>query len=112
MSTKKESSEPEEIELRKIYLKVNDLSYKDDSLVVDLVRFLQEKLASIQIERNGNELEISAPLSMPKKTIKLRIRKFLYKNNLKENFRPISYKIDEKDGYEIHEKKQVEFTYY
>ncbi len=112
MSTKKESSEPEEIELRKIYLKVNDLSYKDDSLVVDLVRFLQEKLASIQIERNGNELEISAPLSMSKKIIKLRVRKFLYKNNLKENFRPISYKNDEKDGYEIHEKKQVEFTYY
>jgi len=112
MSTKKESSELEEIELRKIYLKVNDLSYKDDSLVVDLVRFLQEKLASIQIERNGNELEISAPLSMSKKIIKLRIRKFLYKNNLKEIFRPISYKIDEKDGYEIHEKKQAEFTYY
>ena len=111
MSNKKGSSEPEELELKKIFLKVDDLSYKDDSLVIDLVRFLQEKLANLQIERNGNELEISAPLSMSKRIIKLRIRKFLYKNNLKEDFRPISYKQDEKDGYEIHEKKQVEFTY-
>ena len=112
MAKKKGVSELEELELKKFYLKVNDLSYKQESLVVDLIRFLQEKLANIQIERDGNEIEISIPPSMSKRAIRLRIRKFLYKNNLGEEFRPISYIEDEKEGYEIHEKKRVELEYY
>ena len=112
MSSEKNSAKSVDLEIKKLYLKVNELSFRDDSLVVDLIRFLQEKLSGIQILRDGNELEITAPASMAKKTIKLRIRKFLYKNHLKDEYRPISYIDDDKDGFEIKERKKVEFTYY
>lgn len=112
MSSKRNAPETDELAVRKVFIKVRDLSIRDQSHILDLSRFLQEKLAGILIREDGDTLEITAPASMSKRIIRLRIRKFLYKNNLNDDFRPISYLDDEKDGYEIHEKKKVGLTYY
>ena len=107
MSSNQKGSEMDELAVKKVFINVKDLSYRDASLIIDLSRFLQEKLTGILIREEGNLLEITAPASMSKRTIRLRIRKFLYNNKLNDDFRPISYLDDDKDGYEIHEKKKI-----
>jgi len=97
---------------KKIIVNVRDLSFKSEQAVVDLIRFLAEQLPQIDLVRNGNELEITAPEKMSKKVIRLRIRKYLHRKGLKEEFRPISFKNDENEGYIIKEKKVIQLTYY
>ena len=60
----------------------------------------------------GNEIEIMVPIQTSKRVIRLRLKKFLYKKNLDEDYRPISYKDAQKDGYMVKKKKIYEFTYY
>ncbi|MFX1426406.1 MAG: 60S ribosomal protein L22 [Promethearchaeota archaeon] len=91
---------------------VRDLSFKSDQHVEDLVRFLAEMLPQIDIDRDGNEIEISMPESLSKRALKLRIKKFLYKKGLSKDFRPISLKSGEKEGYTVKEKKIIEISYY
>jgi hypothetical protein len=95
-----------------IIINVKDLSFQREDIVVDLIRFLSEQLPQIQITREGNELFCEAPADFSKRSIRLRIRKFLYRRDLKEDFRPISLNHPEKDGYTIKERKVIEFTYY
>ena len=101
MAKKKPSKKPKIT--KTIFVDVKELSFKSDQHVDDLIRFLKEHLPQL-------EIIMSAELS--KRAIRLRIKKFLYKKNLKETFRPILYKTDEKDGYSIKERKVFEFSYY
>ena len=100
------------VNTKKIYINVRDLSFKSEQYVVDLIRYIAEELPQIDIVRNGNEVEITAPHKMSKKVIRLRIRKFLHRKVLTEEFRPISFKQDEKDGYTVKEKPAVQLSYY
>ena len=52
------------------------------------------------------------PEKLSKRAIKLRIKKFLYKQGLDNDFRPISLKTADKDGYIIKEKRILELSYY
>ncbi len=110
MAKKKPSKKPKIT--KTIYVEAKDLSFKNDQHVDDLIRFLKEHLPHLEIARNGNELEIIMSADLSKRAIKLRIKKFLFKKNLKETFRPILYKNEEKDGYSIKERKTFEFSYY
>jgi hypothetical protein len=101
------------VNTKKIFVNVRDLSLgKSEQYVVDLIRYLIEQLPQINLERTGNELEITLPIKISKKVIRLRIRKFLYQKGLTEEFRPISFKTDEKDGYIVKEKKIIQISYY
>jgi len=91
---------------------IRDLSFKSEQIVVDLTRYLAEQLPQIEIIRNGIELEVHMPEKMSKRVIRHRIRKFLYKKALNEEFRPISLNDGNKDGYFVKEKKQIQLTYY
>ena len=63
---------------KNIVLDVKDLvNFGKDQYVDDLTRFLAEMLPQIEIKRNANELEIIMPQKLSKRTIRLRIRKFL-----------------------------------
>ena len=95
-----------------IYINVKELSFKSDQHVDDLIRFLKEHLPQLDISRSGNELEIIMSAELSKRAIRTRIKRFLYKKNLKETFRPILYKTDEKEGYSVKERKVFEFSYY
>ncbi|MFX1376012.1 MAG: hypothetical protein ACFFA0_09390 [Promethearchaeota archaeon] len=99
-------------ESKEFTINVKDLSFKSDQHVEDLVRFIAESLPQIDIERVGNEIAISMPLTLSKRTIKLRIKKFLYKKGLNKDFRPISLKSADKEGYTVKEKKIIELSYY
>lgn len=97
---------------KEITVNVKDLSFKNDQHVVDLIRFMSESLPQITINRSGNDLEITMPSKLSKRTIKLRIKKFLHKNGLKEEFRPILLKTMDKEGYSVKERKIIELSYY
>ena len=101
-----------EDESKTITVFVKDLSFKSDQHVVDLIRFLAEALPQINLDRDGNELKVSLPLSLSRRALKLRIKKFLYKKGLSKDFRPISYKSNDKEGYSIKEKKIIDLSYY
>lgn len=101
-----------ETETEKIIIRVRDLSFKNDEHVGDLIRFLSEKLPQLELTRKGNEIEVLKPRSLSKRAIRLRLRKFLYKRNLKDDFRPISLNEPNKHGYTIKEKREVQITYY
>lgn len=76
------------------------------------MRFLAELLPQINITRDGNEVEVLMPEKLSKRVLKLRIKKFLYKKGLSKDFRPISLKSEDKEGYTIKEKKIIDLSYY
>lgn len=99
-------------ETKIITVNVKDLGIRSEQIVVDLIRFIAEQLPRADLKRSGNEIEVSLPATTSKRAIRLRIKKFLYKKNLDEEYRPISYKEGQKDGYMVKEKKTYQFTYY
>jgi hypothetical protein len=98
---------------KNIVIDVKDLiSFGKDQYVTDLTRFLSEMLPQIDIAKNANELEITMPQKLSKRTIRLRIRKFLHQNGLYNEYRPISITESDRSGYMIKQKKKIEITYY
>ncbi|MHA2391907.1 MAG: hypothetical protein ACXAEX_08045 [Promethearchaeota archaeon] len=95
-----------------ITINVKDLSFKSDQHVVDLVRFLAEALPQIDLNRDGNEINVEMPLDLSKRALRLRIKKYLYKKGLNKDFRPISLKTADKEGFTVKEKKILELSYY
>jgi len=93
-------------------INVKDLSFKSEQHVLDLIRFLSEALPQIILNRNGNDIGVEMPNKLSKRALRLRIRKFLHKKGLYNDFRPISYKTTESEGYIVKEKKIVELSYY
>ena len=83
-----------------------------DEYTNDLMRSISEMLPHIDVNRKGNELELTAPPNFSNRTIKLRIKKFLHQKGLKDKFRPVSYRADDKTGYMVIEKKIIELSYY
>ncbi|KKK54152.1 hypothetical protein LCGC14_3087620, partial [marine sediment metagenome] len=81
-------------------------------LVIDLIRFLSEALPQITLNRQGKKIEVEMPIKLSKRALRLRIKKFLYKKGLHEDFRPISYKSSDIEGYTIKEKKVIQLSYY
>jgi len=95
-----------------ITINVRDLSFKSEQYVLDLVRFLSEALPQINLNRDGNKIEVEMPKKLSKRAIRLRIKKYLYKKGLHEEFRPISLKSADTDGYTVKEKKVIQLSYY
>lgn len=95
-----------------ITINVRDLSFKSEQYVVDLIRFLSETLPQINLNRDGNKIEVEMPNKLSKRAVRLRIKKYLYKKGLHEEFRPISLKSADTDGYTVKEKKIIQLSYY
>ena len=95
-----------------ITINVKDLGIRSEQIVVDLIRFIAEQIPQADLKRTGNEIEVMVPMKTSKRVIKLRLKKFLYKKNLDEEYRPISYREAQKDGYMVKQKKTYQFTYY
>ncbi|MFX1312351.1 MAG: hypothetical protein ACFFHD_07035 [Promethearchaeota archaeon] len=93
-------------------INVKDLSFRNEQHVIDLIRFLSELLPQINLERDGNDINVEMPIALSKRALKLRIKKFLYKKGINKDFRPISLKSIDSEGYIIKEKKTVELSYY
>ena len=95
-----------------IVINAKELSFKNDQLVDDLLRFLLETLPQLKADRNGTDIEIEMPIKLSKRVVRLRIKKFLYKKGIDNDFRPISLQTADKDGYTVKEKKILELSYY
>ncbi len=95
-----------------ITINVRDLSFKSEQYVLDLVRFLSEALPQINLNRDGNKIEVEMPKKLSKRAVRLRIKKYLYKKGLHEEFRPISLKSADTNGYTVKEKKIIQLSYY
>ena len=80
--------------------------------MIDMIRYLAEVLPQITIERYGNELEVKAPSKLSKRAIKLRIKKYLYRKKIDNDFRPIAYIDPDKEGYIVKEKRLYQLSYY
>ena len=93
-------------------INIKDLSFKNEQYVLDLIRFLSEALPQITLNRNGNDISVEMPNKLSKRALRLRIKKFLHKKGLYNDFRPISYKTTENEGYIVKEKKMIELSYY
>ncbi|MFW9900705.1 MAG: hypothetical protein ACFFDY_05390 [Candidatus Thorarchaeota archaeon] len=93
-------------------INVKDLSFKNEQYVLDLIRYLSEALPQITLNRTGNDISVEMPNKLSKRTLRLRIKKFLHKKGLYNDFRPISYKTTENEGYIVKEKKIIELSYY
>ena len=93
-------------------INVKDLSFKNEQHVLDLIRFLSEALPQITLNRNGNDISVEMPNKLSKRALRLRIKKFLHKKGLYSDFRPISFKTTENEGYIVKEKKIIELSYY
>lgn len=93
-------------------INVKDLSFKSEQYVLDLIRYLSEALPQITLNRTGNDISVEMPNKLSKRTLRLRIKKFLHKKGLYNDFRPISYKTTENEGYIVKEKKIIELSYY
>ncbi|UCC20900.1 MAG: hypothetical protein JSV62_06370 [Promethearchaeota archaeon] len=87
-----------EVKTKAYTINVKELSFKNEQHVLDLIRFLSEALPQITLNRNGNEIDLEIPNRLSKRALKLRIKKFLFKNGLHNDFRPISFKTDETEG--------------
>jgi len=94
------------------YINIKDLSFKSEHFVIDLMRYLSEALPQINVVRFGNELEIETPKTLSKRAIKLRIKKYLFRKKIDNEFRPIAFIDPDKDGYIVKEKKIFEISYY
>lgn len=99
-------------EVKSFTINVKDLSFKSEQHVLDLIRYLSEALPQITLDRNANDINVEMPNKLSKRTLKLRIKKFLHKKGLYNDYRPISYKTDETEGYIVKEKKLIELSYY
>ena len=94
------------------YINIKDLSFKSEHFVIDLMRYLSEALPQINVVRYGHELEIETPTTLSKRAIKLRIKKYLYRKKINNEFRPIAFIDPDKDGYIVKEKKIFAISYY
>ena len=101
-----------EVKTKLLTINVKDLSFKNEQLCVDLTRYLSEALPKINLDRDGNDIKVEMPYKLSKRALRLRIKKFLYKKGLHEEYRPISYKSADVEGYAVKEKKIVQLSYY
>jgi len=99
-----------------IIVEANELNYKKgfsgNELIEGLARFLAEALPKLKITLNGTNVEIEKPQSLSKRAIKLRIKKYLYKKGIDNDYRAIAIVSQDKEGYIVKEKKTLELTYY
>ena len=96
-----------------IYIRASETTTKwKEDFTNELTRLISEMLPLVDVKRNGNRIEIETPSNFSKRTLKLRVKKFLHQKNLKEDFRVVSYNTSEVEGYQIIEKKIIELSYY
>ena len=99
-------------DIKNYIVEAKELGYKSNQLIEDLIRFLSEALPKLKFTLNGSNIEIEMPKKLSKRAIRLRIKKFLYKKGIDNEFRPISIISADKEGYIVKEKKSLELTYY
>lgn len=82
-------------------INVSKLSISQESLVDQMVQFISEHLQSKEITKDGKTVQVTVPVNITQKMLKLQLNKFIYQTGLKSEFRLISMQKDGKNGYQF-----------
>jgi len=94
--------------MAEIRVDISELKAEGDDVIKELADFLREK-AGVEVETTVNEIVLKAEeSSLPKKQLRVLLRKYLHKAELKDYFRVIGGKentliIKERKIYEVEE---------
>ncbi|MHA1611078.1 MAG: hypothetical protein ACTSYU_03410 [Promethearchaeota archaeon] len=89
------------IELTLYKLDVSKISVLKEKYIEQVMQYLEENIESSEIVKEGNMVNINVPLSISKKYIKIRIKKYLYQAGLKEEFKIVALPKGEVSGFKI-----------
>ncbi len=82
-------------------LDVSKISVLKEKYIEQIMQYLEENVASSEIAKEGNMVNINVPPSISKKFLKLRIKKYLYQAGLKEEFKIVALPKGEVPGFQI-----------
>ncbi len=80
-------------------------SLSKDIYIDQIKKYLEQNIKpKCKISKDGNKLNISVPITVSKKMLKMRMNKYLYTAGLKTEYRIITLNSDKGEGYKIIEK--------
>ena len=89
------------VELTLYKLDISKISVLKEKYIEQVMQYLEENIASSEIVKEGNMVNINVPPSISKKFIKLRIKKYLYQAGLKDEFKIVALQKGEVSGFQI-----------
>jgi hypothetical protein len=98
---KKKTKEPTTIDYQ---IDVSKLSLTQEKYINQIGQFVEENIPSSSARKDGNILDITVPVAITKRMLRLRVNKFLYQSGLKAQYRLVSLVTNEATGYQIIER--------
>jgi hypothetical protein len=92
-------------ETLKYSIDAEHLAIESSGLVDDLGKFLASKIDKCNVEREANRLNIKVPKGFTKRSLRLKITKFLHQANTAAEYRPIAVALAPNE-YKIFKKKE------
>ncbi|QEE15425.1 hypothetical protein DSAG12_01250 [Promethearchaeum syntrophicum] len=83
---------------------VSKLSISQEKYIDQMIQFISDNMKVKDVSKDGNKVNFELPESISKKMFKLRLNRFLYQSDLKNDFRLISMLNEGKQGYMIMER--------
>lgn len=69
--------------------------------IEQIMQYLEENVPDSKISKDGNLVKIEVPISISKKVLKLRIKKYIYQAGLKDEFKLVALPKGETSGFQI-----------
>ncbi|OLS14053.1 MAG: hypothetical protein RBG13Loki_2231 [Promethearchaeota archaeon CR_4] len=85
---------------------INKLEMESKTLVSDLWKFLETKIPSSKVEWVEKRLTVKVPKGFSKRSLRLKITKFLHQANTAGEYRPIAVVMTPNE-YKIFPKKEI-----
>lgn len=90
--------------MTELKIDISELKSEGEDLIKELVEFLEEKM-NTEIERTADFIILKGEKNVPKKHLKVVLKKFLHKTELKHYFRIIGGK---ENSLKVKERKLIE----
>ncbi|WP_457559673.1 hypothetical protein [Candidatus Harpocratesius sp.] len=89
------------VELNLFHLDVSKISAMKEKHIEQIMQYLEENVPDSKITKDGNLVKIEVPISISKKVLKLRIKKYIYQAGLKDEFKIVALPKGETSGFKI-----------
>ncbi|MCF2138419.1 MAG: hypothetical protein K9W44_00020 [Candidatus Lokiarchaeota archaeon] len=89
------------VELNLFHLDVSKISAMKEKHIEQIMQYLEENVPDSKISKDGNLVKIEVPISISKKVLKLRIKKYIYQAGLKDEFKLVALPKGETSGFQI-----------
>lgn len=92
-------------DLKTYQLDVSKIStLKKANYTEQIMQYLDENIPTSEISKEGNVVKINVPISLSKKFLKLRIKKYIYQAGLKDEFKIVALPKGEVPGFQVLER--------